>query len=88
MFVGTIYYRMPLLVNLATRHPMTMQAEPISWQPLRADEVEQLPSRLKSTLGDTIEAGNEWVVLRVHGGEIGGVWAVEVRRGAAGSGGS
>ena len=68
-----VYYRMPLLVNLAICHPMTMQGEPISWQPLRADEVERLPSRLKSTLGDTIEAGDEWVVLRVHGREIGGV---------------
>ncbi len=64
---------MPLLVNLAICHPMTMQGGPISWQPLRADEVERLPSRLKSILGDTIEAGDEWVVLRVHGREIGGV---------------
>ncbi len=40
-----------------------MQPEPIAWEPLRPDEVESLPPRVRRQLGRPTEAEDEWIVL-------------------------
>ena len=46
---------------------MAMQPEPISWEPLQPDEVENLPPRVRGRLGTATEVEDEWIVLHAAG---------------------
>ena len=46
---------------------MVVQPEPISWEPLQPDEVENLPPRVRGRLGTAIEVEDEWIVLHAAG---------------------
>lgn len=47
-----------------------MQLEPISWEQLQPDEVENLPPRVKGQLGKAVEIADEWIVLHASGWEL------------------
>ena len=40
-----------------------MEPKPIIWAPLDAEEVENLPSRVRGRLGEVAEEGDEWLVV-------------------------
>ena len=46
---------------------MVVQPEPISWEPLQPDEVENLPPRVRGRLGTATEVEDEWIVLHAAG---------------------
>ena len=46
---------------------MAVQPEPISWEPLQPDEVENLPPRVRGRLGTATEVEDEWIVLHAAG---------------------
>ena len=49
---------------------MAMQLEPISWESLQPDEVENLPPRVKGQLGGAAGAEDEWIVLHASGWQL------------------
>ncbi len=50
---------------------MAMQPERLIWRHLRPDEVNELPAKLKASLGEVREPQEEWIVLRARDPELG-----------------
>ena len=42
---------------------MAVEPKPIMWTPLEAEEVENLPTRVRGRLGEQVRDGDEWLVI-------------------------
>ena len=42
---------------------MSMEPKQIAWEPLEAEEVENLPSRIRVRMGEAAGAGDQWLVM-------------------------
>lgn len=65
------HYIMCVLMDIMEWHTMTMQPEPIAWERLKEDEVDNLPRRVRGRLGKSVEFDDEWIVLHAPGWPLG-----------------
>lgn len=65
------HYVLYLITIIMVSRAMQIQPEPISWEQLQPDEVENLPPRVRERLAKTAKVDDDWIVLHAPGRPLG-----------------